>query len=469
VNFIGASILIPLIVLVLFAPQRWVLLGLMGGVLFLTQQQSIDVFGVNLTAIRGLECVCFTRLMVRREFLLFSFNGIDKSFLSVYAYTTLIFLMRSDVGQVEMVGSWVDAMLCYFSFRTLIRDIEGFKWFLRAFVIILVPYVALLAIEMLTTKNPFVLMGALPWDELRGGRIRAMGSFRNPSLQGTLGASLLPIYIGLAFTRRGRISYLAGIGLCLMIVILSNSGGPLSAAAIGVAGWLCWAARRNMIIVRRTLVGIFVLLLVFMKAPVWYILDRVSLVSGGSGWHRAHLMEMAFRDLDHWWLAGMSLNLTKDWFPYILGITGAADITNTFIAVGIQAGLLAMALLIFLLVRAYRALGQAISAVRTTSAPNEDEYLLWGLGCMLLTHIFSWFGITYFDQIYVIWFMHLAAISSISQVCITTNNNTNSSVKKQLITNRITSYQRYSHRRLIPVNKNKYGAKENLSEDPVRG
>ena len=113
---------------------------------------------------------------------------------------------------------------------------------------------------------------------------------------------------------------------------------------------------------------------------------------------------------------------TKDWFPYVIEITGGADITNNYLAFGLDAGLLAIALFIFLLIRAFRTLGQALAVVRSAlPTANETEYFLWGLGCMLSVHISTWFGITYFDQIYVVWFMQLAAISSISQACIEAN------------------------------------------------
>jgi hypothetical protein len=418
-NSIGGGILALLIALVLFAPRRWALLGMMAGVLYLTQQQAIDLLGLNLTAIRLLELVAFVRVLGRREFSFSRFNGIDRALLLVYGYTTFVFLMRSDSHHVEMVGAMVDATLCYFTFRGLVRDMEELKWLLRAFVIILVPYVMLLSLETLTVKNPFTSMGALTWADLRDGRIRAMGSFRHPSLLGTLGASLLPLYIGLVLARCDRIRALAGIGLCFGIIFLSNSGGPLNAAAMGVVGWLCWAARMKMCIVRRILVGMIVFLVLVMKAPIWYLIARLSSLSGGTGWHRARLIDVAFTNLDQWWLAGMEIERTKDWLPYALGITGGADITNNFLAFGLHAGLLAMGLLIVLLIRTFRTLGHALAIVRCASTSKETEYLLWGLGCVLLVHVVTWFGITYFDQIYVVWFMQLAAISSISHTFIT--------------------------------------------------
>ena len=37
---------------------------------------------------------------------------------------------------------------------------------------------------------------------------------------------------------------------------------------------------------------------------------------------------------------------------------------------------------------------------------------------MLVVHIVNWFGITYWDQSYVIWFMQLAAVTGLSEACL---------------------------------------------------
>jgi hypothetical protein len=101
-----------------------------------------------------------------------------------------------------------------------------------------------------------------------------------------------------------------------------------------------------------------------------------------------------------------------------MDVAAGADITNQYISFGVAAGLGAIALFILLLTRAFSNLGKALAAVRSSShRPSEDEFLLWGLGVMLVIHIVDWFGITYFDQMYVIWFMQLATISSLSASC----------------------------------------------------
>jgi hypothetical protein len=76
-------------------------------------------------------------------------------------------------------------------------------------------------------------------------------------------------------------------------------------------------------------------------------------------------------------------------------------------------------LFIILLKRAFSSLGNALRSVRSNSeGVNETELLLWGMGVMLVVHIVNWFGISYWDQTYVIWFMQLAAVSSLSEACI---------------------------------------------------
>jgi hypothetical protein len=142
-----------------------------------------------------------------------------------------------------------------------------------------------------------------------------------------------------------------------------------------------------------------------MKAPV--------------GWHRAYLLDISFQNLRKWWLAGMRLADTHDWFPYTSAALEGADMTNTYLSFGLTAGLGALGLLILLLVRAFSKLGKALISVRGASrAPNETEYILWGLGVMLTVHVVNFLGVCYFDQMNIVWFMQIATISSLSSYCV---------------------------------------------------
>jgi len=422
-NAIGATVLCIALVVVSAANRRWALVGIMAGVLFLTQGQQVEILGFNMYAVRFLELAAFIRVIARREFSFSELNALDKTLMLLFGYTTVVFLLRSKEGQAFQIGAAMDAFFCYFAFRGLIGGIENFRWFLKAFLLLLLPYVALLLVESFGRQNLFTSMGGIEYgDWLRGGRPRCQGSFRHPSLLGTLGASFLPLYIGLWFEKPARKFAILGIGLCLTIVWASNSGGPASMTAVGLAGWLIWRLRHRLRLVRRSALAGVIILAIVMKAPIWYLPAKVSSLSGGDGYHRSYLMERAFKSFGEWWIAGMSIKDTVDWFPYVLAATGGADMTNQFLSYGVAGGVVSMGLFIMLLVQAFKKTGTALYAVRAQySSPHQDEYLLWGFGVMLLAHIFNWLGITYFDQTYLIWYLQIAAISNLTAECIRSN------------------------------------------------
>lgn len=414
-NLIGATILATLIYVVACTSRRTALLGMIAGALYLTEGQQIEVVGLHLFAIRFLELAGFIRVLARQEFSFNQLNKIDYAFLLLYGYTTLVYLLRSSDGVAYQIGAAVDACLCYFTFRGLMGNIEDLELFLRGFLVLLIPFTLLVLFESFTRHNLFSAMGSVAdgtW--VRGSRIRCFGSFRQPDTLGMFAASFFPLYIGLACAATERKRALVGALLCLAIVWASNSGGAASAAAIGALAWSFWRLRFQMRKVRWSIVGLILVMALAMKAPIWYIFAHISSVTGGDGWHRSYLIDVAYRHIGQWWFWGMPIGWTKDWFAYTLGTQDQADIADQYISLGLTAGLGAIILFIFLLVRAYGSLGMTMAAIRNDQQDTgPTEFLLWGLGVMLLVHIVDWFGITYFDQMYLVWFMQIATISSL--------------------------------------------------------
>jgi len=417
VNAIVSSILAFLILVVLFAPRRWAILGMMGGVLYLTQGQSINIIGFNMYPIRFLEIAGFVRIMIRREFSFQGLNEIDGAFIIFYSYLSIVHLVRTTESSAETVGIAIDALLCYFTFRGLINNIDNFRLFCRDFIILLIPYVGLILWDFFTIVNYFVLIGGVSEHIFREGLPRCLGSFRHSITLGTLGASFLPFYIGMVFEKKDRARAFIGIVLCVGIVLLSNSGGPLNATIIVLIGWLLWFARGKMRFVMSSLIVLLILIAIFMKAPIWYLPAKVSDFSGGGGWHRSYLLEQSIKNISKWWIAGMPSIETADWMPYILESSGGADITNQYISLGLGAGLGAIALFFFLLKVSFSVLSGALKAVRAQHQETTNiELLLWSFGIVLAMHIVNWIGVCYYDQIKMVWFMQLAAIASLSQI-----------------------------------------------------
>ena len=417
-NAIGWLTLGLLVALSLFARARWALLGLSGGVLYMTLGQAIEVLGLSIYPMRVLTLAAFVRVLLRGEWSFSMLNGIDTVVLLVYGYRTVVFILNGNGNEINAIGLLIDVTLVYFASRGLLRSFEDLTWFLRALALLLVPYVVILWIESSTGHNPFLIVGGIDQFVTRNGLPRCIGSFGHASILGTFGASFLPLFFALLLSRTSRPWGILGMSLCLGIVFFSNSGGPLTCAMVAALGWLFWFLRTKMPAMRVSIFAILIALVLVMESPLWYLLAKVSDIAGGDGWHRAYLMDIAFRNLDQWWLVGMSVLKTKDWFPYTV-VTGGADIINYYLDFGVAAGLAATGLFCFLLVRAFSRLGRALEAVRS-SVPvyRDNEFLLWALGVVLSVHVFNWFGMVYFDQYYAVFFMQLATLSTLCHQCI---------------------------------------------------
>lgn len=400
---------------VLFAPRRWALLAMAFGILYLTMGHAVEVMDLRLYPVRLLTLAAFVRVLARKEW---SDNGllaIDKLVIAVYAYQAVAFLLNGNGSATSGIAPTVDALLAYFACRGLVRHTEDLTRFLQDFTPLLVVYAALVYLEMSTRQNPFSIVGGIQQEVIRNGRPRCIGSFGHASLLGTFGASFIPLYIALWMSRTGRLLAVVGILACLGIVLLSNSGGPLSCAALGIVAWLLWPQRGRMHWLRRGMVGALLFLAVFMEAPLWYLPAKLSMFSGGDGWHRSYLMELAIRHFGEWWLAGMPVIRTRDWFPYVV-VTGGADLINYYLVFGISGGLGAMVLFITLLTRSFSRIGSAMMRLRQDrGAARPEEFMLWGLGSVLAVHTFNWFGMVYFDQFYAFFFLQLAAAVSLAQ------------------------------------------------------
>jgi hypothetical protein len=411
-NVVSGALLLALMLVVALAPRRWALLAMLSGLFFLTQGHSVEVFGLSLYPTRFLEVAAFARVLLRQELAWSRLNKIDWTLLLLYNYTALVWIVRSSDVTAQQFAYALDATLWYLALRGLVGSLDDVRWLLNAFVVLLVPYTALVSLELLTGRTAFGIVGASWSLYIRDGIPRCQGSFRHPILLGSVAASFFAIYLGAALAGpRRTVATLGGV-LALVLVVLSHSGGPLTSAAAAVLGWVLWPFRTRMRHVRWGVLGLLVVLLLFMKAPIWYLPFKISEIVGGGGYHRGLLMDMAWQHLGKWWLIGMDVSETASWIPYVHEGVGGADVTNHFLGYGIKAGLLALVLAIAVLVFAFQRVGRAMAIVRNAGqAGRADELLFWGLGVAVFVHAVSWLGVLYFDQSIVIWFMHLAVIS----------------------------------------------------------
>ena len=75
----------------------------------------------------------------------------------------LVFVFAfTQVTTLAKVGTLVDVVLSYFAFRGLLANIDDLRFLLQRLVLLLVPYVLLLAWERSTGNNPFAIVMPTP-------------------------------------------------------------------------------------------------------------------------------------------------------------------------------------------------------------------------------------------------------------------------------------------------------------------
>ena len=418
-NPIGLSFLLLAIAFILFLPRNYLTIPIFATACYMTIGQKVYFFNLDFTLIRIVTLTYWIRLLFSKELFLYklNLNIIDKLFLcwvavSIITYTLLYGTINAFINRI---GLTYNAIGTYFLFRYLIRDISDINRVVKQLAIIISPLAILMLFESHTGRNLFALLGGVPEISLvRKGTVRCTGPFRSSHLAGTLGATLMPLFVSMWFNPKvKKLVCGAGIIAATIITITSTSSGPITAYAFAAIGLAMFPFRRHMQAVRWGIVLILIFLALLMKAPIWYLIARLSGVIGGVGWHRSYLIDQFFNHFNEWWLLGTVY--TAHWMPHALEVNpDSADITNQYIVQAVNGGLITMILFISIIVCCFKAVGRAIQENDMQSF--YVTFALWSLGAALFAHVMNFLSVSYFDQIYVFWYLLLAMISSVSEL-----------------------------------------------------
>lgn len=293
----------------------------------------------------------------------------------------------------------------YLYARAWLPDRESLDRFRKGLVYVLIPFAILMAFEQKTARNAYAVIGAQRSESLvRDGKIRAQGPFGTPILAGTAGACCIPLF--LPWWRERRRLAVAGLAACGVITLSSASSGPIASAMLGVGGVLMWRFREQLKILLPLLALLLVVLHFVKERPVWYLMALMDFVGGSTGWHRAYLIDMAVQHLDEWWLFGT--DVTKHWMPYALSPDGEhCDLTNYYIHLGVIGGVPLVACLIAIIWKAFRTVGMGLSE----AVSEDDQWTCWCVGACLFAHAITFLSISYFDQMYVFYWMVIGGLS----------------------------------------------------------
>jgi hypothetical protein len=421
---IGIAFVLLMGVLILALPRRHALLPVVAMVCFMTMGQRLMVLNLNFTLIRILLVFGFLRVLLRDEVRSGPPNKVDQMMIwwvlaSIISNTLL---WGSTDAFVNRLGLAYDALGLYFLFRVLVRDADDMRGVLRQFAWLVAPLALSMLVEKGSGRNPFAMLGGVPPETLvREGVLRCQGPFAHPILAGAFGSALLPLFLGLWWQGKHRAEALLGLLSAGVIAGTAGSSGPLMAATAGLIGLALWPLRAHMRWVRwglgLTLLGLHLA----MAAPVWFLLARVGIFGGSTGYHRAILIDHAVRNFPSWWLVGTPT--TANWGYYMF------DVTNQYVLIGVQGGVFTLLLFLGVITRCFGSVGRAVQ-LRAAVQPVDpglkqqvlqgqswvDAKMAWALGASLMVHVMNYISVPYFDQNIVCWYLLLAMIATWPQL-----------------------------------------------------
>ncbi len=410
-NFVAFIFFVICALLLMAVPRKWAPVPLLVGCTYMTFGQGIDVFSISLPIYRMLLIVGVARVVIKSEPIPNGLNYIDKLMLvwAIWVIIASLFHNQDRAGPITAGGEVFNIFLPYFLIRIWCTDLREIGVVINAIALLLAPIMVEMIFEKLTGKNLFSVFGGVPESVLiREGKLRAQGPFRHPILAGTVGASSIPLFVGIIKQSRivGTVGIIAGVG----ITFACASSGPLMTLLTGIFGLILW--RWNYLVkwLRYSSVIIYILLMLVMTRPPYYLISKIDLSGGSTGWHRSYLIERTILYFDEWWLFGC--DETRHWMP-LQGFASDAyhtDITNYYIGFAVTGGLFAMLLVIWMMGCAFRWVGR-IHDARLQIAPDQS-FTIWCFGVSLFSHAVTSVSVAYFDQSMLYFWLCVAVISS---------------------------------------------------------
>ena len=399
--------------LILLLRRKHVIVPLLAAALLIPFDQLVLIGPFHWTMLRVLILVGWMRVLAsalaphQRSFWP-GLNAIDK-WLAAWAGLAafnIVLLWHTPAALINQIGALYNVLGIYFLARFLIRDEEDARRAICTLTSVGLVVAAIMLLEQASGERVYAALAggrasaSLPlWGRL--GALRAVAGFGNPVSAGVFGATLMPLSLAL-WWKGDRLTASVGFCAATAIVAASVSSTPVLAYLAAILGLSLWPLRRHLHLFRWSAVVLLAGLQLAMNAPVWALIQRAGVMGGSSGYHRYILVDRFFQHFGDWWLLGA--RNADQW-----GLL-SYDIANQYVGIGESAGLLPLLLFLTLIVYAFKYLGQA----RLAAQQVEERRFLWAIGCALFAHVIAFFGLSYFDQMIVSWYVLLAIISAVA-------------------------------------------------------
>jgi hypothetical protein len=414
-TYIGPGGLIAVLLLgtaLIILPRRYAVWPMLMMACFVPPAQRVAIASLNFDLLR-IMIICGTvRVLMRREWSTLQLKALDWTVI-VWAGAGVVIVSANYLSLEALkykLGVAYDALGFYFLFRCFIRDFRDVRIATLGIAIVSIPVVICFGIEHATGRNLFAFMGGVPpITMVRDGRLRCQGAFAHPILAGCFWAAAIALFLP-EFRERGRrrLFFAVAAAAAIGIVVLCASSTPIGSLAVVLLGVVAFRIRSWMRVIRWGALCIIVGLHLCMEKPVWHLLARIPIVSGSTGYFRYRLIDAAVNHISEWWLHGSTLG-SAHW-----GL-GLVDTTNKYVSQGLEGGLPLLIAFVAMMVCAFRGVGILL---RTYRGDREKLLIAWALGLAIFSHAVSFIGVSYFGQIWMIWFLQLAMIGSLVSVAV---------------------------------------------------
>jgi hypothetical protein len=393
-------------ILILVCPRKKVLIPFLAVAFLGAWGQFIYLFGVHFFIVRILIIAGLARVMIARDpdggpRLAGGWNPVDTVFVLWVSFHALSDLVRhggagsSFISQSAFVWDWLGA---YILARAVIRNRDDIFLNVKTFAVLAIVIGIAMTNEKLRSQNIFGYLRVNPvLPAIREGSIRAQAAFAHPILAGVAGATLMPLFWLLWKSGQAKKMAIVGIVGSFLMILASASSTPVMTLGSAFLGLAMWPLRKKMRVIRWGMALSLIGLHIVMKAPVWFLIARVDVIAGNSGYHRAGLIDQCIHHFSEWWLYGSDAMPTWGWDMW--------DLSNQFIVEADCGGIFTFICFVLVISRSFGRLGKARKLVEGDTA---QEWFFWLLGITLLANAVSFFGISYQDQVKFSWCALLA-------------------------------------------------------------
>lgn len=392
----------------LLLPRKYALSPLIVGAVCIPPNNGFVIADINLPVLRILLLCLLLRGLIRREPNLAPPSDLDRyilvwAFWMTVSYLAVTFTLSAAVNRVGTL--WIDLVLAYFLCRKYLEDLPSVFRISHLLILVTVILVIATFVEYFARHNLFATLGGMGFVQIRGDTLRCQGPFGHPINLGSFVALCVPlIWAAFKADRIGCVHFSILVAVSASVALFSGSSSSVFTLATAIIVAAFWRFRGCIRQIRWLLVAVVCCLAIAMNAPVWYLMARLNPM-GGSAYHRARLMDHFVAHLDDWWLFGTRSNAQWGYLT--------EDVANYFLYIGAAGGILGILLFVWIFVIAFKRIGFSL---QLPNAPADCKFLLWAFGSILVAHLVTFVGTSYWDQMRFILYLHFAMIASTSSL-----------------------------------------------------